>query len=309
MITIQLYWNNICILHRQELAFLEQMKADLKKKDIDLSVTCFGLGYGRHLSDYLREPDSTLPDMVVSADLEVFEDSRIFGRFRESLHPLARRLPVKQEEGVPLLLRGDFLLPYLAIPLVFYGTGESIPENGSLSLDELVSERFPLTFGGIHNSAAKTVVKTVWETGGADAAKRLLSASSLTGMPIEAYQRVRNGMNSLALVPSVYALRADGNQSKAAWPADGAVVVPSYLCAADTIPEEAAIAVAEALRSPLISRFYVENGCLISCTPGSPEAPWPEGQKGDIRLPSAEFLDKLEPEEFYAVYDSCRREI
>ena len=148
MITIQLYWNNICILHRQELAFLEQMKADLKKKDIDLSVTCFGLGYGRHLSDYLREPDSTLPDMVVSADLEVYEDSRIFGRFRESLHPLARRLPVKQEEGVPLLLRGDFLLPYLAIPLVFYGTGESIPENGSLSLDELVSEGFPLTFSG-----------------------------------------------------------------------------------------------------------------------------------------------------------------
>ena len=159
------------------------------------------------------------------------------------------------------------------------------------------------------HSAAKTVVKTVWETGGADAAKRLLSASSLTGMPIEAYQRVRNGMNSLALVPSVYALRADGNQRKAAWPADGAVVVPSYLCAADTIPEEAAIAVAEALRSPLISRFYVENGCLISCTPGSLEAPWPEGQKGGIRLPSAEFLDKLEPEEFYAVYDSCRREI
>lgn len=309
MITIKLYWNNICILHRQELAYLEQMKADLKKKEIDLSVTCFGLGYGRHLSDYLREPDSTLPDMVVSADLEVFEDSRIFGRFRECLHPLARRLPVKQEEGVPLLLRGDFLLPYLAIPLVFYGSGESIPENGSLSLGRLVSERFPLIFGGIHNSAAKTVVKTVWEAGGADSAKRLLSASSLTDMPIEAYQRVRNGINPLALVPSVYALRADGKQRKAAWPADGAVVVPSYLCAADTIPEEAAIAVAEALRSPLISRFYVENGCLISCTPGSPEAPWPEGQKGDIRLPSAEFLDKLEPEEFYAVYDSCRREV
>lgn len=309
MITIKLYWNNICILHRQELAFLEQMKADLKKKDINLSVTCFGLGYGRHLSDCLREPDSMLPDMVVSADLEVFEDSRIFGRFRERLHPLALRLPVKQEEGVPLLLRGDFLLPYLAIPLVFYGSGESIPENGSLSLDGLVSEGFPLTFGGIHNSAAKTVVKTVWEAGGADTAKRLLSASSLTDMPIEAYQRVRSGMKPLALVPSVYALRADGKHRKAAWPADGAVVVPSYLCAADTIPVEAAIAVAEALRSPLISRFYVENGCLISCTPGSPEAPWPEGRKGDIRLPSAEFLDKLEPEEFYAVYDSWRREV
>ena len=40
MITIQLYWNNICILHRQELAFLEQVKADLKKKDID-KLLCY----------------------------------------------------------------------------------------------------------------------------------------------------------------------------------------------------------------------------------------------------------------------------
>ena len=308
MTTIKLYWNNICILHRQELAFLEQIKADLKKQDIDLDVTCFGLGYGRHMSDYLREPDSQLPDMVVSADLEVFEDSRIFGRFRDNLHPLARLLPVKQEEGVPMMLRGDCLLPYLGIPLVFYGSGDVIPPSGSPALDNLVLEGFPLVFGGIHNSAAKTVVKTVWEAGGPDAVRRLLAGSRLTDMPIGAYQSVRSGMNPLALVPTVYALRADGIQKKAAWPADGAVVIPSYICAARTVPETAAIAVAEALRADFISRFYVENGCLISCTPGSPEAQWPDGIKGTIRLPSADFLNQLAPEAFYDVYDSCRRE-
>lgn len=301
MITIQLYWNNICILHRQELIFLEQIKNDLKKQDIQLSVTFFGLGYGTHLSEFLQEPDSRLPDMIVSADLEVFEDRRIFRRFADRLHPLARLLPTKQEEGVPLLNRGDCLLPYLAIPLVFYAHGNFIAEYDSLSLETVVSQRLPLTFGGIRNSAAKSVIKRVWETGGEEAARQLLSCSFLTPMPIEAFQRVRKGHSPLALVPSVYALRADGKETKAIWPSDGAVAIPSYICASKTIPPEAALAVASALRSPEICRFYVENGCLISCTPDSPKAPWSEGELGEIQLPSKEFLEELSPEKFYEV--------
>ena len=55
MTTITLYWNNICILHRQELQFLNEIREELRKDNIDLDITCFGLGYGRHMSDYLRE--------------------------------------------------------------------------------------------------------------------------------------------------------------------------------------------------------------------------------------------------------------
>ena len=83
MTTIRLYWNNICVLHRQELQFLNEIREELRKDNIDLDITCFGLGYGRHMSDYLREEDSVLPDLVVSTDLEVFEDERIWNRFRE----------------------------------------------------------------------------------------------------------------------------------------------------------------------------------------------------------------------------------
>ena len=80
MTTIRLYWNNICVLHRQELQFLNEIREELRKDNIDLDITCFGLGYGRHMSDYLREEDSVLPDLVVSTDLEVFEDERIWNR-------------------------------------------------------------------------------------------------------------------------------------------------------------------------------------------------------------------------------------
>ena len=34
MIKIQLYWNNICILHRQELVFLDRIRSDLRQKGI-----------------------------------------------------------------------------------------------------------------------------------------------------------------------------------------------------------------------------------------------------------------------------------
>ena len=63
MTTIRLYWNNICVLHRQELQFLNEIREELRKDNIDLDITCFGLGYGRHMSDYLREEDSVLPDL------------------------------------------------------------------------------------------------------------------------------------------------------------------------------------------------------------------------------------------------------
>ena len=53
MISLHLYWYNICILHRQELAFLEQIKTRLKQNGIDLTVTCLVLGYGTLMCDYL----------------------------------------------------------------------------------------------------------------------------------------------------------------------------------------------------------------------------------------------------------------
>ena len=36
MTTIRLYWNNICVLHRQELQFLNEIREELRKDNIDL---------------------------------------------------------------------------------------------------------------------------------------------------------------------------------------------------------------------------------------------------------------------------------
>ena len=60
-----------------------------------------------------------------------------------------------------------------------------------------------LAFGGINNSAAKTVVKSVWERWGQVAAAKLLGESLVADMPIGAFQAVRQGQTSTALVPSL----------------------------------------------------------------------------------------------------------
>ena len=41
------------------------------------------------MSEYLARPDAVLPDLIVSADLEVFEDRAIFSKMEPELYPAA----------------------------------------------------------------------------------------------------------------------------------------------------------------------------------------------------------------------------
>ena len=327
MTTIRLYWNNICVLHRQELQFLNEIREELRKDNIDLDITCFGLGYGRHMSDYLREEDSVLPDLVVSTDLEVFEDERIWNRFREhGLLPLKEFFPVKDIPELGGLKKVSALLPYLAIPLVFYSdvellrqtsmdassinanffTGTDADSEQSISLNRLVESSFPLSYGGINNSAVKTVAKLIWESFGMETAKHFLTASNVFDMPIQAFHQVSIGASPLALVPSVYALRADGKKNKAYWPLEGAPTIPSYICAGTSVPKDALFAVIEKLRGPRFSHFYTTNGCLYSCAPADPlpDLSFLEGSRTNrgLLVPSESFLNSLPAETFYKMY-------
>ncbi|MGL5434862.1 MAG: ABC transporter substrate-binding protein [Lachnospiraceae bacterium] len=303
MIQVKLYWNHICVLHKQELIYLNQIREHLLKEDIDLQITCFGLGYGSHMSDYLRREDSQLPDIIVSADLEVFEDRRIFERFRSSLHPITKWFPVKDTEDVPKLLRDQHLLPYVAIPLVFYGDKNRCASAQPLALLEAVQKDLTFAFGGIKNSAAKTVVKTIMERYGEDAAASLLTSSQITDMPIQAFHQVRMNKADLALVPSIYALRADEQTTSVFCPSDGAVAIPSYICVRNTIDEYTAKAVISRLTAPEICNFYVQNGNLISCAEGTQENTWLRGHNVSLQLPSWEFIRELDPVLFYKLYN------
>ena len=160
MTTVLLYWNHICVLHKGEKQFLDRLAERLSNEDIDLRVRYFGLGYPEHMSEYMARPDTILPDLIVSADLEVFEDSRIYRKLEKDLYPVTKWFPLRDGGALDAVRRDNRLLPFVSIPLVYYTRQPDICERTALK------DWDGLAFGGINNSAAKTVVNAVWNRWG-----------------------------------------------------------------------------------------------------------------------------------------------
>ena len=295
MTHVLLYWSHICVLHRQEKLFLEQLAGKLRAQEIELEVRYFGLGYPQHMSEYLAQPDAQLPDLIISADLEVFEDVRIYRKLQPDLYNKVESwVPLRKIPSLAQVRRAPELLPVAAIPLVYYTRA---PES---CRGRRITEQPGLAFGGINNSAVKTVAKCVWETYGQQAAADLLQNSTVTDMPIGAFQAVRQGQADTALCPSLYALRADGKSTFLCTPQEGAVLIPSYFCARKSVPEEVARCVANEIFCRELCDFYVANGDLLlypACTTRHSRQ-----ENGLFACPSAAWLKTLAPEEFYALY-------
>ena len=297
---VLLCWNNICILNRREVAILENIRLRLLSQNIKLEIKQFGLGYPQHLSDYLRNPANQKPDLLVSADLEVFEDSRIFERLRDELYPLAEWYALKDDALSTALQRGIQLLPYLAIPLVLYTWQPELYRNKSLA--QIVRDKLPLHFGGINNSAGKSVVKWTWSRLGRTEAEALLARSTVREIPQQAFKHVTKTHDGAALVPTVYTGIADNESDFALVPTDGALAVPSYIAARTTVPEPVLRAVLDELLAPDILNFYISSGMLICPLADAPVHPWIESEIARIQLPDPDWLAKTSPEEFYDLY-------
>ena len=297
---VTLFWNNICILNRREVTLLDGIRERLLDKGIDLDIHQFGLGYPQHMSDNLREPNAPLPDILVSADLEVFEDSRVFNRLKDSLHPTTQWYPLKQDPWLAPLRRDEGLLPYLVIPIVLYTYRPELYAGKTLA--EIIREELPLSFGGINNSAVKSVAKLVWGDLGEDAARALLERSTVHEIPLQAFKHVKTTREGAALVPTAYTLTADGENDFCICPADGAVGIPSYIAARTSISEQIARTVIDELVSPALCTYYVENGSLICPLEHAPVHPWVAANIQNIHLPNQDWLKTLDPEVFYRLY-------
>ena len=256
--TVRLYWNHICILHNYEKQYLARLTERLAEQGIDLEVTFFGLGYATHMAEYLAQDDAVLPDMIVTADLEVVEHPRVAQKLTNR-HACESWMALKDTPAVRAVRRDETLLPVVVIPIVLYGADCTGEELGAIARERR------LAFGGINNSAGKTVTKAIWARYGCDEADAVLQRSQVTDMPIGAFQAVRTGSAEVALVPSLYAMRSDGVTTHESAPAEGPLLLPSYLLACETVPEEVARTVARELLSSELLGFYVTNGDLIAC--------------------------------------------
>ena len=89
MTSILLYWNHICVLHRQEKAFLEDLAQRLRGDGIRLEVRYFGLGYPERMSEYLAR---RTPYFRTSSFPPIWRCLRICGSSPNSSRISIRRL-------------------------------------------------------------------------------------------------------------------------------------------------------------------------------------------------------------------------
>lgn len=286
MVKVMLYWSNICVLNKGEVELLKKVQRELLLDDIALEIKFFGLGYPTHMSDYLREEDAVLPDIILTTDLEVFEDKRIFNKLKPTLIDCSKWYPttLKGIERFPML-------PYLAIPLLLFSKDKS-----NLSFKELKHNK--ISFGGINNSAAKSVVKLMWELNGKEEAKELMRCATITPMPIGAFQNTRNGTSDVALIPSLFALSDPSFISSPL--KEGIPCIPSYFAIRNTISENVAKKLIERLNGGDFIRLYEEQGKLLMA--GRDKPSWFRSLNSDLLFLSEAFLSSLDPKEFYETY-------
>ena len=123
-----------------------------------------------------------------------------------------------------------------------------------------MDEIHPLTFGGHQQFRRKTVAKAIWNRYGKEAAKQVLCNSIVEDMPIGAFRQVKQEKAQTALVPSIYALRADYTETFMQIPQEGPLLIPPYLCVCNSIEQKVAMTVVNQIICQKLCEFYAIKG-------------------------------------------------
>lgn len=301
MKTVKLYWSNICILHKYEKNYLDNLILLLKEKNIHLEVTYFGIGYPYKLNEYLKKSNAIIPDIIVSTDLEVYEDNNIYSKFSNNLYNLSKYFNIKNEIKSSPIYFDEKLLPFLVIPLVFsYNNNYKGLTN---SIKNIIDTDSKTVIGGINNSGAKCIVKAIWSEYGKESAKKFLSNSNILNMPIQSFNDVKSGSDRLAITPSVYAKRANDKNLFMSYPKDGAIALPSYITASKSLDEPTMLEVLSSLLTKDFCNSFVKSSSLLSCISDTIDDDLISSNKYKFLYPSKEWFNTVTSEEFFQLYN------
>ncbi|CDM70349.1 putative membrane protein [Clostridium bornimense] len=297
MKTVKLYWSNVCILHKYEKQYLDNLVESLKDHNINLEITHFGIGYPTSLNKYLERDDAVIPDIIVSTDLEVFENQNIYNKFSNNLYNLVDYFPIKDSIKNSPVCYDKRLLPFLIIPLVFSYNNEDY--NNINSIESLLKEDINVAIGGINNSGAKCIIKSIWDKYGKEDLLNLMKKTKVLNMPIQAFNEVKNGEDCIAITPSVYAKRANNKDLFINYPKEGAFALPSYICANKSIDFSTVNTVLSNLLIEEFCNFFVQNASLVTCLEGTLDEKFVLSNNNKFLYPSDKWLKSISSEEFY----------
>lgn len=276
-----LYWNNICLIGRYEEA---QLTSIIARERLNWRVEYFGLGRPETLLAHTRRVDSLECDAFVTTDTDVVEDIT----YREKLSPF------------------DLYGAFITIPLVMtynVDTLGGLPPPRAFR-DLLQSEyRGSYGFGGPHNSAGRSLVKSLWSAYGKEAAATCVAHARIYTMPAAAFQAVSTGEIAIAIVPTLFSLRAGLGGLHTVWPADGAIPIPAYIAIRRQLAASDRTALLEhllgyAFQSDLVQKAAVCAGHPEIAPPAIPCIPTADRT---FMTPSSAFLEALDHRQVHAL--------
>lgn len=234
---LKVFWNNVCLLSKAERDFINMKNERLIKEDMKTSYDFefYGLGYEKTLSqkvDSLIGENLVDGDIIVSTDLDVFQNSKRSEYFLENYRTLEDTFTYSDyiRENKSIIDPSSYFFPFIIIPLVMIVNKDKCKKPVK-SFKDLLDDDFKddYSFGGHSNSAGHSLLKSIHYLYGEDSYLKFLNNAQVTSMPAQAFQKLMKGEVSLAIVPSIFALRGGVGSLEAVWPNEGAVAIPSYI--------------------------------------------------------------------------------
>jgi ABC-type Fe3+ transport system substrate-binding protein len=307
--SFKVYWNNVCLLSTKEEKYIgDSLKNSQKENSIVFEY--YGLGRRMGLREKIMEDlsENTIKaDLVISTDLDIFQDKGLIPSESDRFSNIRGSMPLRAEiSNSNIVDPSGIFAPFIIIPLIFVVNKNLIPEEKiPHSFEELLDPYYKnkIAFGGIHNSAGRSLLKSIWYLYGKEKAEEFAKNSIITSMPAAAFRKVMTGEAPISIVPTIFAMRSGINNITAIWPREGAVAIPSYYAFKKDSDPLCTKWILENILGKSHQELLTSAGAVIPC---DPHVELPHlAKENDCRLlyPNWEFLHDFDDDYFYSLCD------
>ena len=292
-----LYWNNICLLSMLEEQYLSSLSSN------SIEIEYFGLGRKMSLLKKIQSEKTNNKsnwDIIISTDTDVFQDNRLISK-ENNLINLKNFYSINDNKYIQELIHPNgIFMPFIIIPLVI------IYNKNLLNKKDIPTSFFELThlkyknkfvFGGLHNSAGKSFLKSILFKYGEKNTLKILSNSVKTSMPAAAFKMVHSGQLPLAIVPTIFSNRSEYNHISTIWPEEGAISIPSYICIKKDVSKKTIEYVKNNITCLNFQEELVKRGSIIPTHKNVNNSFFTNSCK--LFNPSWKFLNSLDHDYFY----------
>jgi len=275
--SIKLYWNNICLISKLEE---EVISNQIIKSPTPIEVSYFGLGRPKSMLQHFMDSDSISADIIVSTDTDVFHDKTY----------------------APMFTEFSSFSKFITIPLVLIYNQETL---GSLTPPKTFEDLFSIsyrgkyTFGGFNNSAGKSLIKSLWFKYGYEKTKLFADHAVINSMPATAFYQVMTGAIPIAIVPTIFSLRAGIGNLKMVWPEDGAIPIHSYTTKKNSLSKSVDDFFENALIGKDFQQLLVEKAAILPSHREVSNPVFVGNKTYHLMEPDWDFLTNIDHQELY----------